>query len=377
MAKHHFHLLAMLAALAGTPAIAADIKVGVVIAETGYLAVVDQGGRDGIKMAVDAVNAAGGVDGRKLELMILDGKAEPQETVNAYRKVVESGAQIMLNGSSSAGNTGGGPIAARGKVPVIIWGNLPNDRSLHPWMFSTLAPQRFDAEQRLRSLRDVAKVKEFAILTDPSPYSKQMVDLLVAKAGDYGLKVVANESYRAADADFSVVVAKMQSQGAKAIVKVGVGPSTLAAAKALKQLNSAIPMIANETDWVVAKGVAELLGPNFIMVVSPPSIYGELPADNAFKKRAAGFMKNWTAKYGDRDPTQGLLGWDGVMLAVAALKKAGPNADGDKIRDALEGIKNFEGVTTIYSFSKENHFGPSQNPYLVVQIVDGKTRFLD
>lgn len=375
MAKGGFIWLAA-ACLAATPAIAQDtIKVGVAIAESGYLAVVDQGGRDGIKMAVDQVNAAGGVGGKKLELIIADGKAEPQETVNAYRKVIDNGVKIMLNGSSSAGNSGGGPVAARAEVPVIIWGNLPKDAKTVKWMFTTLAPQKNDAEKRLKSLRDVAKIKKIGILTDPSPYAKQMDDLLVEMAPQYGIEVVGYETYRPDDADFSVPITKMTAAGAQAIMKVGVGPSTLAAAKSLKQLNTGSWFVANETDWVVAKGVADLLGTKFLMIVSPPSIYAELPAELPFKKhpRTVGFMKTWTAKYGDRDPTQGMLGWDAVMIATEAMKKAG--TDGNKLRDAIEATQGFEGVTTTYSFSPDNHFGPSKNPYLIVQIAgDGQLK---
>ena len=377
MGNGFLRVFAAVALVAGTPAVAADgIKVGVVVAESGYLAVVDQGGRDGFKLAVDQVNATGGVGGKTLELAIADGKAEPQETVNAYRKVIDSGALFMLNGSSSAGNAGGGPVAARAKVPVLMFGNLPNDPKSLPWMFTTLPPQKFDADQRLRAVRDVARVTEIGILTDPSPYAKQMDDLLQKNAANFGIKVVAHETYRPTDADFSVPVAKMQSQGAKAILKVGVGPSTLSTAKALKQLGSSIPLIANETDWVVARAVADLLGSNFIMVVFPASIYRELPQAHPFRKNASEFMKLWVGKYGDRDPTWGMLGWDAVSVAVAALKKAG-TGDGQKLRDAIESLQNFQGITTTYTFSKENHFGPSKNPYLVVQILDGKMKFLD
>lgn len=358
-----------------TAALAADtVKVGVVVAESGYIAVVDQGGRDGIKLAVEQINANGGIDGKTIELMVADGKAEPQETVNAYRKVIDSGAQFMLNGSSSAGNAGGGPVAARAEVPVFMYGNLPSSAEAVHWMFTTLPAQKFDAQQRLIAARDVAKVSEIGILTDPSPYAKQMVDLLEKDAAEYGIKVAGIETYRPADADFSVPVTKMVSQGAKAIIKVGVGPSTLATAKAMQRIDDQIPLIANETDGVVAKEVAKLLDKRFIMVVFPASIYPDLPADHPFHQRAAEFMSLWTARYGDRDPTWAMLGWDATQVAMAAIKKAG-TLDGKALRDAVETMQDVPGVATDYTFTADNHFGFIKNPYLIVEIRDGKMKF--
>ncbi len=91
------------------------------------------------------------------------------------------------------------------------------------------------------------------------------------------------------------------------------------------------------------------------------------------KSALAEFLTPWRAKYGDRDPNWASRGWDAVMLTAAAVKAAG-STEGPKVRDALEQIHGFQGTTGIYTLSPEVHYGLTENPLLLAQIVDGRAR---
>ena len=161
----------------------------------------------------------------------------------------------------------------------------------------------------------------------------------------------------------------MYAAGARAILKIGLGGTTLTAAKNIKQLGLDMLMLTSLEDIAVFKPVAEVLGDKFFFVASPSQVYEALP-DNALKTEIGKFLTPWRAKYQDRDPNWAGRGWDAVMVTAAAVEKA-KSTDGTKLRDALETIDNFQGTTGVYHFSATNHQGITENPLLLARIVNG------
>ena len=107
-------LAALAALLAVTPAGAQEVyKIGISAGLTGYAATVDRGWRDGVEVAAAALNAKGGIMGRKIEVITEDNKSEPQEAVTVYRKMISDKADIFLSGCVSAGNFAGAPLTVR------------------------------------------------------------------------------------------------------------------------------------------------------------------------------------------------------------------------------------------------------------------------
>ena len=110
--------LAALAVLSVTPAGAQEAyKIGISAGLTGYAATVDRGWRDGVEVAAAALNAKGGIMGRKIEVITEDNKSEPQEAVTVYRKMISDKADIFLSGCVSAGNFAGAPLTVRAQDP--------------------------------------------------------------------------------------------------------------------------------------------------------------------------------------------------------------------------------------------------------------------
>jgi branched-chain amino acid transport system substrate-binding protein len=169
-----------------------------------------------------------------------------------------------------------------------------------------------------------------------------------------------------------VQIQKMYAAGARAIIKIGLGGTTLTAAKNIKQLGLDMIMLTSLEDVAVFRPVAEVLGDKFFFVASPAQIYDVLPA-GALKTEIAKFLEPWRAKYGDRDPNWAGRGWDAVTVISAATAKA-KAADGPKVRDALESIDGFQGTTGIYHFSATNHQGITENPLLLATIIDGQVK---
>jgi ABC-type branched-subunit amino acid transport system substrate-binding protein len=360
------------AALSVTAANAQDVyKIGISAGLTGYAATVDRGWRDGVEIAAAALNAKGGIMGRKIDVITEDNKSEPQEAVTVYRKMISSDkVDIFLSGCVSAGNFAGAPLTVRAQIPMVLCSILPQNPEHVKWAFSTLPPAGFEVAKRLEYLKEKTPVKKIGVLHDPSPYAVLQRNIAEKTAPDYGLELVGIEQYKQDDADLSVQISKMHAAGARAILKIGLGGTTLTAAKNIKQLGLDMLMLTSVEDLAVFRPVAEVLGDKFFFVASPSQVYDALP-DSPMKSEIAKFLVPWKAKYQDRDPNWAARGWDGVMLTALAIER-GKSFEGAKVRDQIEGITGFQGTTGVYNMSPTVHQGITVNPFLLASIVGGR-----
>jgi branched-chain amino acid transport system substrate-binding protein len=357
---------------AGVPAGAQETyKIGVSVGLTGYAAAVDRAWRDGLQVAVDDINAKGGVMGRKLELVIEDNKSEPQEAVTVYRKMISSDkVDIFISGCVSAGNFAAAPFVARAQIPMMLCSILPPQPDQVKWAYSFLAPPRFEVETRYAWLKANTDIRKIGILHDPSPYTSLMKDIALKIAPDYGMDVAVVEQYKQDDADFSPQVSKMNAAGVKAIIKMGIGGSTITVARNLKQLGLDTLLLGSVDDLAVFKPTGETLGKQFMFVAAPAQVYDTLP-DGALKQEIARFLPLWRAKQGDRDPFWAGKAWDALKVTIAAIEEA-KSFEGTKVRDAVESLPAIQGTGGAYNFSPSVHQGITENPFFMGTVADGK-----
>ena len=158
--------------------------------------------------------------------------------------------------------------------------------------------------------------------------------------------------------------------GARAVLKIGLGGTTLTAAKNIKQLGLDMLMLTSVEDLAVFRPVAEVLGDKFFFVASPSQVYEALP-DSAMKAEITKFLVPWKAKYQDRDPNWAARGWDGVQITAKAIEQ-GKSFEGAKVRDQIETISGFQGTTGVYNMSPTVHQGITVNPFLLASIIGGR-----
>lgn len=370
------HILAitvgLVLAAAATAARAEDtVVIGSSAGLTGYVATIDRAWVDAVRLGADIVNQQGGVLGKKLTVVAEDNRSEPQEAVSSYRKMLSSdGAKVFISGCLSAGNLAAAPIVVRQKVPMVLCSIIASDPKPAEWMFSTIPPPAFEVETRYQYLRDSTKIRKVGVIYDQSPYANLLMKSAQDQAAKFGMVVVGSEQYQQSDADLSIIIKKLQAEGAEAILKMGVGPSTMTAAKAIHDLGLSIPLLTSSEDVAVFKDVAKVLGKQFYFVAGPTQVFDALPDSDPTKSAIAKFLKPWRAKYGDRDPTWAGRGYDSVLFVTEAMRKAN-SFDGTKIREQLAKVEGFQGTSGVYNFA-ESHYGITKNPYVLAQIIDGK-----
>ena len=348
-------------------------KIGMSAGLTGYAAAVDRAWRDGVETAAEYVNSKGGIMGRKVQVIVEDNKSEPQEAVTIYRKMISSDkVDIFLSGCVSAGNFAAAQFVVRAQLPMVLCSILPPRPEQVKWAYSLLPPPRFEVEKRYDYLKNSTQIRKAGVLHDPSPYAILQKDIAVKEAPGYGIEVPVVEQYKQDDADFSPQISKMNAAGVKALIKIGLGGSTLTSAKNIKQLGLDMLLLGSVDDLAVFKPAAEVLGQQFMFVAAPIQVYEALP-EGALKQEIGQFLPLWRAKQGDRDPGWAGKGWDAVMLTAAAIEKAN-SFEGPKVRDALETLSGFQGTGGIYNFSPTVHQGITENPFLLATIVNGKVQ---
>jgi branched-chain amino acid transport system substrate-binding protein len=368
-------LALLTAALLAWPCVAqaqATYKIGASLGLTGYAAANDRLWRDGLGVAADAINARGGILGKKIELIVEDNRSEPQEAVVGYRKMISSdNVKIFASGCVSAGNFAAAASVVKAEIPMVLCSILPRQPNEQKWAFSMLAPPRFEVESRYQYLKEKTQVRKIGILHDPTPYALLTKDIGAKIAADFGLEVVATETYKPDDADISVQIGRINAAGAGAIIKMGQGGSTVTVAKNIKQLGlDKLLLMASIDNVTVFRGAGESLGERFLFA-APGVQMPEALTDAGAKAAVDEFLKAWTAKHGDADPYAAARAYD-TMMVIAQGVNAAKAETGAPVRDAIEKLPTYQGAAASYSFSAEQHVGIVKNPFFIGTVKDGK-----
>jgi ABC-type branched-subunit amino acid transport system substrate-binding protein len=368
--------------LALTPALPASAQdayvVGSSLGLTGYGSITDGHWRDGLQLAIEAVNAKGGVLGKKLKLVYEDNKSTPQQAVVAYRKMMSEDKVFAFDsGCISAGNFAAANFVTKAKLPMFLCSILPRLPDEKKWAFSFLPPPKFEVDSRYDYLKTKTNIRKIGILGDPSPYGMLMRNIAVQDAKSFGLEIVANESYQQDDADFSVQVGRINAAGAGAIIMIGQGNAVITVANNIKHLGLNKMLLLgsiNERELLLEAG--KVLGEQYLF----PAPLIQLAVDDLNmitdpKARAAAeaFITPLKAKFGNKvDSSQTSRAWDSLLMMVQAVQAA-KTTEGGAVRDAFEKLGPYVGAGASYDFSQSQHIGIIKNPYLIAYVnKDGK-----
>lgn len=365
---------ALLVTSTGTiPALAQDTyKIGAALGLTGYAAATDRAWRDGQMLAIETLNAKGGLLGKKIEYVGEDNHSEPQEAVVVYRKMISNDkVNMFASGCVSAGNFAAASSVVRSETPMVLCSILPPKPEEQKWAFSVLPPPRFEMEARYRYLKDKTDIRKVGIMHDPTPYALMMRDVGVKAAQEAGLEVVAVESYKPDDVDMSVQIGRIHAAGGGAIVKMGQGGSTVTIAKNIKQLGlDKMLLLASLDDGAPLKAAGEVLGERFLFVAPRVQIPASL-REGEERDAAEAFLKIWREKFGDRDPNAGARGWDSITVIAKGVEAAKSPA-GAAVRDAIEKVSGMQGAFARFNFAPDQHVGITENPYVIGVLRDGQ-----
>ena len=172
-------------------------KIGMSAGLTGYAATVDRAWRDGVEVAIAALNAKGGICGKKIELVVEDNRSEPQEAVTVYRKMISSDkVNMFASGCVSAGNFAAAPLVVRAEKPMVLCSILPQQPDHVKWAFTRSRRRASRSRRGSNTCKKKTQVKKIGVLHDPIALREPQKTAAEKEAKDFGLEVVGIEQYK-------------------------------------------------------------------------------------------------------------------------------------------------------------------------------------
>lgn len=369
-------LFCMGAAIA--PALADSYKVGAALAVTGRASFLGDPEKKTIVMLAEQINKAGGINGKKLELIVYDTEGDATKANLAIKKLITQDKVCAVIGASLSGTSLAVlPLGAQYKTPLIslgasykiTWDEKAN-KPRH-WVFKTPQTDTMAVEAIYTHL-NARGIKKIAIMSVTSGFGKSGHGELLKLAPKYGLEIVADESYGPKDTDMTAQLTKIKGIGPQAIVNWSIGPTQVVVLRNWKDLGMTnIPFYQSHgfgslKNIELAAGAAE----GVYCPLGAVNVAKLLPSDHVQKKVTMQYLEDYEAKYNEPLSSFGGHGWDAMQLIVSALKAVG--CDRAKIRDYLENnTSGFVGQHGVFKYSPNDHIGLDKDAFLMVVVKDG------
>jgi branched-chain amino acid transport system substrate-binding protein len=320
----------------------------------------------GAKLAVEEINAAGGIMGRQVELRIEDNQSANPTTVLAYTKLIEAGVVAVIGPLRSTQVQAASPTIAKSKVPAVIGGSDPSlTRVNNPWIFrvrpNDLYSSKVMAEYGVKEL----KKKKWAIVHSTDTFGTGGKNALVEALKAHGIEPVLVQGYTNNSQDFTPTVLQIKGSGADIIGSYMTNaPDVGIFARQLRQLGVQIDWIGSTS--VVTETAMKLAGEALWGVHSVADFATEA------NDEARAFTKRYKARYGLEPDLFSAWSYGGVYLLKHAIEKA-KSTEAEAIRNAMLSIKGLKGVEGTYNFEPT---GDGVHGYNVVRNEKGKITFI-
>jgi branched-chain amino acid transport system substrate-binding protein len=348
-------------------------KIGAVLDITGAGASLGVPERDTLIMLTEELNAAGGIDGRQVEMIIEDDASTEDGAARATSKLInEDQVHVLLGASRTGPSLAMRPIAESTPIPMISLAANAAIVNGSQWVFKTAQNDSVVIENIVADA--AAKgYRTLALARDASGFGEGVRELFDQIGAPSGVSVVAVETFAPDATDFTAQMVNIRNANADAVVIWGIPPAAGLAQKAYVQLGVGKPVyqshgIGNQVFLDTAAESADgLVAPLGRLVVAD-----QLPADDPQKQVITDFVADYRDRYSAAPSTFAGHAYDGFQLAVDALRTVG--TDPQAIRDHLEKVSDFVGISGTFSMSPEDHSGLDADDLVLVTVRDQKFR---
>ena len=355
----------------------APIKIGGLFSITGPNSFLGEPERNSMQLLAEQINAKGGINGRPLELVIYDDEGDEAKAVLNASKLIEKDQVLAIVGPSLTGTTMAViPIVEKAQVPLISCAaGVKITTPVKKWVFKT--PQTdVMAVAKLYEFMKRQGIRKIAVLSVSNAYGDSGREQLLEQASGAGLQVVADEKFGASDADMTPQLTKLRGLNPEAIVCWGTNPGPAVVAKNMQQLGLKIPLY--QSHGIASKKFIELAGPAADGIVLPTGkilVAKSLPDNDPQKPVLLKYIADYEAKYKSAVSGFGGYAWEGLDMIILALQKAG--ADRAKLRDEIEKVNGYVGISGIFRLSPQDHNGLSKDEaFVMVRIINGDWQIL-
>jgi branched-chain amino acid transport system substrate-binding protein len=354
---------------AGTDNNNGPIRIGAVLDVTGAGASLGVPERMTLEMLASQVNEDGGVNGRKIQLIVEDNQSSEDGAAKATNQMLSKNVDIILGASRTGPSLAMRSIAESSNVPMISLAANAKIVEGARWTFKTAQ----NDSAVLQNIVDYARSKgwkKIGLLRDSSGYGEGVVETLTELGKPYGISVVSVEKFAPDATDFTAQMVNLRNARADMNLIWGISPAAALAQKAYQQLGITVPVVhSHGIGNQVFLETAGTAGDGLVAPLGRLLVADQLPDSDPQKAVLTKFLVDYDRAYHSRPSTFAGHAYDAFQLAVEAFKAVG--TDRQKVRDHLERVKGFVGVTGVFTMTPDNHSGLGKDALVLVTVVDG------
>lgn len=363
------HSLALAAAVAGAASAQDTIKIGEYASLTGKEAAFGQSSHKGTLMAIEEINAAGGVLGRKIELITDDNQSKQGESATIVKKLIFREKVVGILGEvASMRSLEAAPLCQAYKTPMISPSSTnPKVTEIGNYIFRVCFIDPFQGTVMAKFAKDTLKIRRVAVLTSvSSAYSVGLAKYFKQRFTEDGGEVVIEQKFTEGDKDFNAQLTAIKAAGVEGIFVPGYYTEAALISRQARELDMRIPLFGGdgwEAPELVKIGGEAVEGCYYSTHYSPEV---DTPA-------VRGFVARFKARYNGEVPdAMAALGFDSAQVMVDAIRRAN-STEGPLVRDALAATKGFEGVTGSTTMDKDRN---ASKAAVVIMVKDGHFKFV-
>jgi len=321
--------------------------------------------KNGVLLAADEINQAGGINGHKIDIVIEDDKGSPEEAAQLAGKLIDRYKVVAILGAGASGNSlAAAPKAQSARIPLIAPSSTnPAVTQAGDYIFRACFMDAFQGEVMAKFAANTLKAKKAAIMLDfNSPYSRGLTDFFEFSFAKLDGQIVVKQSYSQGDADYRGQLSAIKAADPDVVYIPGYYGDVAIIAKQARQLGLTVPLLG--ADGWDAPELWELGGDALNGTYISNHYSADDPSETIQK-----FEHEYRQRYGNLTPdAHAALAYDALRFLAEAIQKAGTTEE-PQLRDALAATKNFAGVTGIISMDRDRN---AVKPAVVLKLQDGR-----
>ena len=362
-----------LATLAAGQHASAQVKIGAVLSVTGPASFLGDPEKRTLELYVEEINAKGGVNGQKLQLIVYDDGGDANNARTFATRLVEDDKVVAMVGGTTTGTTLAMiPVFEDAQIPFIsLGGGIQIIEPVRKWVFKTPHTDKMACEKIFADLKR-RQLTTIAMISGTEAFGKSMRDQCAAVAPKTGITIAHEETYGPRDSDMTPQLTNIRNKaGVQAVVNPGFGQGPAIVTRNYHQL--AIALSLYQSHGVASKQFIELAGQAADGVRLPAAallVPDKLDDKDPQKPVVVNYSRTYHQKTGQAVSTFGGHAYDGLMILTQAMERA-KGADKAKLRDEIEKTKGFVGTGGVVNMSPTDHMGLDLSAFRMLEIKNG------
>jgi len=345
------------------------IKIGINMELSGPVATYGEDTVKGIDLAIKQINDAGGINGKKVEVIKYDNKSDAAEATTLATKLMTSDKVLAIMGPATSGAFKAEiPVAIQNKVPVISGSATADDvtvdaSGVKEYAFRICFNDSYQGTAMANfALKNLSKTKAVILMDSSNDYSKGLAESFTVAFTEGGGTIVSQEAYVAGDTDFNAVLTKMKDMDFDVLFVPGYYEEAGLIIKQARVLGITVPVLG--ADGFDSPKLAELAGADAANDIYFSNHYSSLDESPVVQD----FIKAFKTEYGVEPNAFNALGYDLAKFTCDGIGRAS-QLTGEAVKDALEATKDFEGVTGTFSVGEDHN---AIKALVVIEVQGGK-----